>query len=225
MRYGAGARRTLGLTVAIWAVLATAASSREDSSRTITLPQEAPGAESTTHDGRAALRLTAVGGAQGRFLILPGVAFSRGVIELEAAGEVMAGVHPDVRGFYGLAFAVADERIFESFYVRATNGRSDDQLRRNHTVQYISEPDHPWQKLRAERTGQYESYADVGVGEWTRLRIEVDETRARLFVNGSIQPALTVPRLPNVQGGSGLGLWVGPGSIGYFRDLKVTPAT
>lgn len=43
-----------------------------------------------------------------------------------------------------------DEAKLEAIYLRPTNGRADDQLRRNHAVQYISHPEHLWERLRAE---------------------------------------------------------------------------
>ena len=42
------------------------------------------------------------------------------------------------RGFIGLAFRVsASKDKFEGIYVRPTNGRADDQIRRNHSIQYF----------------------------------------------------------------------------------------
>lgn len=201
------------------------ASHHQPQARAIPLPAAEEGAENALHSGLEALKLTAPAGDTGRMVILDDLTFRRGVIEVDIVGEVMVGAPADTRGFVGLAFAVRDSETYESFYIRATNGRSDVQLRRNRAVQYISEPDFPWQRLRAERTGQYESYVDVVEGVWTHLRIEVDETRARLFVNGAPQPALFIERLPNagVESG-GVALWVGPGSIGHFRNLTVTDA-
>ena len=48
-----------------------------------------------------------------------------------------------------------------------------DQLRRNRSTQYFSYPGYDFDRLRREAPGQYESYVDLEVGEWTHLRIEV----------------------------------------------------
>jgi hypothetical protein len=41
------------------------------------------------------------------------------------------------RGFAGIAFRVQpDLRTYDAFYLRPTNGRADDQVRRNHAAQY-----------------------------------------------------------------------------------------
>jgi hypothetical protein len=46
----------------------------------------------------------------------------------------------------------------------------------------------------------YESYVDLEPGAWTKLRIEVSGTKARMFVNGAAQPCLIVNDLKNGDG-------------------------
>jgi hypothetical protein len=58
-------------------------------------------------------------------------------------------------------------------------------LQRNHSAQYISVPGFPWQKLRSESPGKYESYVDLVPGQWTHIKLQVSGTSARLYVNGS----------------------------------------
>jgi hypothetical protein len=41
-------------------------------------------------------------------------------------------------------------------------------VQRGHSAQYESEPEFPWDRLRAEAPGKYESYVDLAPGEWTR---------------------------------------------------------
>lgn len=161
-----------------------------------------------------------------RMALIEGVAFREGVIELEVAGD-RGTVHPEFsRAFVGVAFAVSSPTTYEGVYLRFANGRVDDQARRNHTVQYIAHPAWTWERLREEKVSQYESYADVGPGEWTHLRIEVDAGRVRVFINGAAQPALTVPRLRNTAPeGDGVAIWVTSYSVGHYRNLRITPAT
>jgi hypothetical protein len=113
---------------------------------------------------------------------------------------------------------------FEEFYIRPTNGRADDQLRRNHSTQYVSFPDWPWERLRKESPGVYESYTDMAAGEWTHLRITVQGTHASLYVNGAAQPCLIVNDLKLGESEGGVALWIGPGTEGYFRNLSITRA-
>ena len=99
------------------------------------------------------------------------------------AGDLRPDSPNDMRGFVGIAFRVQPNGSqFECFYLRPTNGRAEDQLRRNHATQYISHPDHSWHKLRQENPGVYESYTDLVPGEWTRIKIEVAGTHAKLYV-------------------------------------------
>src|SRR5258708_35623672 len=121
-------------------------------------------AEATTYRGRSCIRLLdQPGGKQGHAVaILTGTDFEDGTIEAEIAGVPRAGAVEAARGFIGVAFRVqphADR--FECFYVRPTNGRAEDQLRRNHSTQYTSEPDYPWDRLRQDNPGVYESYVDL----------------------------------------------------------------
>ena len=44
----------------------------------------------------------------------------------------------------------------------------------------MSHPDQPWHRLRKESPGVYESYVDLVPGEWTRVKIVVAGTTARL---------------------------------------------
>jgi hypothetical protein len=177
--------------------------------------------------GRAALRAVDVSNGRPLDALIPlaGSDFANGSIELDVAGLPAPGAAADVRGFIGVAFRVqADPGRYEAFYIRPTNGRADDQLRRNHATQYIGMPDFPWHQLRKDQPGVYESYADLVAGEWTRLRVEVDGARARLFVNGAGQPALIVNDLKlGADARGGVALWVGPGTEGYFANVRVTP--
>lgn len=111
---------------------------------------------------------------------------------------------------------------YEAFYLRPTNGRAEDQVRRNHSVQYISHPDHPWDKLRTEFPGLYESYADLVPGQWTKVKIVVNGLDARLYVDGAEQPCLIVKDLKHGQRNGAIALWIEPSTEAYFRDLKVS---
>lgn len=156
--------------------------------------------------------------------ILNSVQFSDGVIELELAGSTVAGADPGARGFIGIAFRVTakDSIRYDCFYLRPANGRSDDQVRRNHSTQYIAHPSYPWYRLRKEFPAKYESYVDLEQGVWTNVKIVVRDAQAQLFVHNADQPALIVNNLLNRESSGGIALWVGQGTDGHFRALKVT---
>jgi hypothetical protein len=154
--------------------------------------------------------------------ILADSSFEDGTIEVEVAGAPREGAREGSRGFIGIAFRVQeDPSRFECFYLRPTNGRAEDQLRRNHATQYVSEPEFPWHRLRNENPGMYESYVDLEPGAWTKMRIVVSGTEARLFVHDAGQPALIVHDLKHGKSSGRIALWIGQDTEGYFSRLTV----
>jgi hypothetical protein len=146
------------------------------------------------------------------------------VIELDVSGAPRADADPTSRGFVGIALRVEDRDSiarFECFYIRPTNGRSDDQLLRNHSVQYQQSPDFSWKKLRADSPGVYESYADLEPGVWTHLKVEVSGTKAKFYVNGASQPSLIVNDLKGGDTRGAIALWSYTSSESYFSNLSV----
>lgn len=183
-------------------------------------------AEVTTFKGRKALRVseppTNKADREDKLVILP-VDFHNGTIELELAGSVATGAIAGARGFVGVAFRVADDvKKFECLYLRPANGRADDQVRRNHSVQYISYPDFPWQRLRKEETEKYEAYVDLIPDEWIKVKIVVEGANARLYVHGNEQPTLIIHDLKKGDSRGALALWIGPGTEAHFANLRVT---
>jgi hypothetical protein len=183
-------------------------------------------AEAAEYRGKAAVRLIEAPGVTGdaeTLAVVPGTRLRDGVIEIEIAGAPRAGTEAGgARGFVGLAFRLQKDPLrYECFYLRPTNARADDQLRRNHTTQYVSHPDHPWHRLRKESPGVYESYVDLVPGEWTRVRIVVSATEARLYVHGAEQPSLIVKDLKLGVAEGAVALWIGPGTEARFASLRI----
>jgi hypothetical protein len=184
-------------------------------------------AESVTYRGRKSVRITDASASApdgARLAIVSGTDFADGVIEAEITGDALPGMPDTVRGFTGIAFRVSpDGAQYECLYLRPKNGRSEDQLQRNHSTQYISAPDFPWQRLRSETPGKYESYVDLEPGAWTKVKIDVRGDKARLYVNGAIQPALIVDDLKRGKSKGAVALWIGPGVIAHFAQLRIGP--
>jgi hypothetical protein len=147
--------------------------------------------------------------------------FRDGIIEVDLAGQPGAGASATARGFIGIAFRIQTDGRYEYIYLRPTNGRADDQVRRNHSTQYSSYPDFDFARSRQESPEKYESYVDLQPGAWTSYRIEVEGRKARLYVNGAQQPCLIVNDLKLDPHAGGVALWVGPGTEGYFSNLKI----
>jgi hypothetical protein len=178
----------------------------------------------TAYKGRSAIQVIAKPEAANAtsYALVKDVSFRDGVIEVDLAGQPSAGAFAGARGFIGIAFRVQGDGRYEYIYLRPTNGRADDQVRRNHSTQYSSYPDFDFARSRQEAPEKYESYADLQPGVWIRYRIEVEGRKARLYVNGAEQPCLIVNDLRLDARAGGVALWVGPGTEGYFSNLKIT---
>jgi hypothetical protein len=162
-------------------------------------------------------------GTGGGFVLLEDSSFHDGTVEIDVAGMPQANAPALARGFVGIAFRVPpDGSRYDYVYIRPTNGRADDQERRNHSTQYASFPDNEWLKLRTESPGKYESYTDLNPGEWTHLKIEVDGVKMRLYVNGVTQPTLLVNDLKLGDRRGAVALWIGVGTEAYFANLRLT---
>ena len=158
----------------------------------------------------------------GQYAAIERLEFSDGVITAEIAGAPAPGAGTAARGFVGIAFRLRDG-AYDLFSLRLTNGRAEDQERRNHATQYASHPDWPWFRLRKETPSRYESYVDLLPDVWTTIRIDVRGDRARLYVHGQEQPTLIVNDLKSgVQRTGTVALWVNYGTIAHFRNLTVT---
>lgn len=199
-------------------------------------------AQAVTFKGHAAVRLAVAPEITGRpeyiagqvepeaFAWINGLQFSNGVIEAEIAASPAEGAYPGARGFVGIAFRLQTDRppsqpqVYDAFYLRPTNGRADDQERRNRAVQYISHPEWTWQRLRRDTPAKYESYVDLVPDTWTKIRIEVRGAQAKLYVHDQPQPVLIVNDVKSGSAASGaVALWIGPGTVAHFRNLLVTP--
>lgn len=158
------------------------------------------------------------------YVRIKGLDFQNGVIEVKVLSRLLKTARPSDRGFIGIAFRIDEQHSkFEGIYIRPTNGRADDQIRRNHSIQYFSYPNFKFDRLRKEAPETFESYADMGLNEWITMRIEVKGKEAKLFLNNSKYPVLLVKDLKlGDKASGGIGLWVDVGTEGYFRDLKVT---
>ena len=181
--------------------------------------------EAVTYLGRTCVRVTMDGEDHAGLVLLPGTDFRDGVIEAEIA--LKSTTPPGVRfpGFVGIAFrARSDASRYELFYVRPGNSESADQAQRNHSVQYVSEPDFGWYRLRREWPSIYESHAGLAMERWTKLRIEVTGRAAKLYLNGSAKPSLVLDGLKGEDLHGAVGLWSYTNEEAYFSNVRITPA-
>jgi hypothetical protein len=177
----------------------------------------------TTYKGRSAIQVVATPGSANAtsYAVVKDASFRDGTIEVDVAGQPAAGADGGARGFIGIAFRLQSDGTYEYIYLRPTNGRADDQIRRNHSTQYSSHPNFDFARSRQEAPEKYESYVDLQPGVWTKYKIEVEGRKVRLYVHGAEQPSLIVDDLKLEPREGGVALWVGPGTEGYFANLKI----
>ena len=182
-------------------------------------------ADAVKYQGRESVRITMDGEDNAGMALLPGTDFQDGVIEADIALKTT--VPPGVRypGFIGIAFrARTDGSRYELFYVRPGNSDAPDQAMRNHAVQYVSEPDYGWYRLRREWPSVYESNGDLAMETWTKIRIEVAGRSAKLYLNGSTKASLVVDGLKGEDLHGAVGLWSFTNEEAYFSNVRITPA-
>jgi hypothetical protein len=150
---------------------------------------------------------------------IKGKHFTNGTIEVDIKGR-------DVlqRSFLVIAFHGINDTTYEAIYFRPFNFRADDAERKVHNVQYIAMPGFDWPKLRAEHHNQYEKGIDSrpDPNAWFHAKIEVHGTSVKVFVNDNATPSLSISALTHT-GGKMIGYWVGNGSDGSWKNMRLTP--
>jgi len=151
--------------------------------------------------------------------------FENGTIEVKMYSEIQnPSPYKPAAGFIGVYFRIAENDAgFESIYLRPKVGRANNQFARNHAVQYFSYPNYKFETLRKNfRPGSYEGSAPVALNEWITMRIEVNGETAEMYINGMNYSTFIVDKMLGNNKKGGIGLYVDIGTIGYFKDLKIT---
>lgn len=149
---------------------------------------------------------------------LKGIDFSNGIVEFDVRGE-------DVKqhSFVGLAFHASNDTTFDAVYLRPFQFKSEDELLRSHSIQYISLPKFTWRVLRAEFPGKYENTIEPSPdpNAWVSVRIVIKDATVSTYINGSKEPSLVVEKFtPNFHGS--IGFYVADTSGGDFANITIT---
>jgi hypothetical protein len=141
--------------------------------------------------------------------------FNNGIIEVDIKGKNAQG-----QSFIGIAFHGADNAIFDAVYFRPFNFKNPE--RKSHSLQYVSLPDNDWSKLRTTFPGKYENLVTPvpDPDNWFHMRMVVNYPNVKVYVNDSAEPSLEIDQISTRKEGK-VGLWVGNGSEGWFRNLKI----
>jgi len=147
--------------------------------------------------------------------ILEDIEFHKGIIEVEFLGENNPG-----KSFIGIAFNIQNDNTYEAIYFRPFNFVAEEQIRKDHMVQYIFHPEFTWRKLRDERTGEFENeIADPpNPDDWFKAIIRINDSKVEVYINEISEPVLSVNRLTSTKSNK-IGVWTGFGSSGRFRNL------
>ena len=145
--------------------------------------------------------------------------FINGTIEVDIKGKDKL-----QSSFVGIAFHGVNDSTFEAVYFRPFNFRSTDPVRKLHAVQYIAAPKFGWEKLRNEFPGKYEQSISPAPDPngWVHVRITLNDTNIKVYVNGNAAPSLVVEPLVHT-GGTLIGLWTD--SDGDWKNLTILNAS
>lgn len=178
-------------------------------------------------DEEQKLRLQTTGGGNRPSIAIVEDSFTDGTVEAMIGGELTGKGAPDDRGFVGLSFHIApDFAGHETVYLRMTNGRLNvpppPAPRIDRAIQYVADPGFHFSDSRERFPDRYEKGADIAVGRWHRLRLEIAGQQLRASVDGREVLAVEDLRFAGRRGP--VGLFVGDGSRGFFREVSVTRA-
>lgn len=151
--------------------------------------------------------------------------FENGTIEVKMYSQIQnPSPYPPAAGFIGLYYRIKeDDSAWESIYLRPKVGRINNQMARNHAVQYFAYPDFKFQTLRDKfPAGSYEGSAPVALNEWITMRLEINGETAEMFINDMNYSSFIVNKMLGQNKKGYVGLYVDIATTGYFKDLKVT---
>lgn len=151
--------------------------------------------------------------------------FENGTIEVKMYSQIQdPSPYPPAAGFIGLYYRIKeDDSAWESIYLRPKVGRINNQMARNHAVQYFSYPEYKFQTLRDKfPAGSYEGSAPVALNEWITMRLEINGETAEMFINAMKYSSFIVNKMLGKNKKGYVGLYVDIATTGYFKDLKVT---
>lgn len=149
--------------------------------------------------------------------------FQDGTIEV----DMMAPVGGPM--FFGVAFRVQDEETtdkklnyndtlnYEYIYFRPFRSGTEN------AIQYSAAgTEYSWSNLRKNHPGVYEANVELPLTDWFHVRIDVEGTTAKVFVNGAEQPNLIIKDLKHGETRGSVGVY-SYHKTAYFANFNVTP--
>lgn len=158
-----------------------------------------------------------------------GISFKNGLLWLKDIRFANGTIEADIKGrdvlqqsFLGIAFHGVDTSHFDLVYIRPFNFQSADTLRKKHAIQYISAPDYPWERLRAEHPLVYENPVAPPLSpiDWVHISIVVQDGIVSVYLNHAAVPSLKIKKL-NDQNDGLLGVWAFGQEQADFANLII----
>ena len=149
--------------------------------------------------------------------------FHNGIIRVKMLSRLLPDAPDFARGFIGIVFRVKqDNSEFESFYIRPTNGTTDDPVRKVHGCQYFSYPGYTFAYFREFGITEYEAPIHNGLNEWVQLTAVIHDEKAEFYLNEEADPVLSVLSLKHGKDARGsVGFFSEIGTEAFFKDLEV----
>jgi hypothetical protein len=139
--------------------------------------------------------------------LLRGVSMENGILDLDLAAS-------DSTNFLGVAFRAATPRFSNVLFLRPGASGTEEAIQYGPAFNSVGVA---WQVYHGDGAN---AVADVPRNRWMHLRLELDGSVARLYVDAATTPTLVVPRLVR-SGGTGLGVWAGAfGRGAYFSNIR-----
>ncbi len=149
--------------------------------------------------------------------------FHNGTIKVKMLSRLLPDAPDFARGFIGIVYRVNDNNSeFESFYIRPTNGMTDDPVRKSHGCQYFSYPGYTFAYFREFNITQYEAPIHNGLDEWVQLKAVIRDETAEFYLNDEPEPVLTVKDMKHGKDARGsVGFFSEIGTEAFFKDLEI----
>ncbi len=133
--------------------------------------------------------------------------FENGIIEVDVVVD-------RVRSYPGLVFLLQSEENFERLYIRPHRSPFyPDAIQYTPVINRVA----GWQLYSGEG---YTAGAEIPIGEWIHLRLEVKGSQARFYMNDMDEPALVINQLEHGVSRGSIGVLSEPGDQGCFSNFR-----
>jgi hypothetical protein len=158
---------------------------------------------SVSYLGRDALRINR------GVALLRGASMDNGTLELDVAAS-------DTTNFLGVVFRAASPTFSNVVFLRPGASGTEEAVQYGPAFNSVGVA---WQVYHGDGAN---AVAEVPRNRWVHLKVELNGTLARVYLDTATTPTLVVPRVVT-SGGTGIGVWAGAfGRGAYFSNIHYT---